>query len=114
MYGHLAVKYIVGLRNFQRDLALDVGPTSPTELFTDAQALIDGTGCERLQKSLRWMASRYAMIRWGLRSGTIDLRKVPAADNCADIVTKVLTGEPVYRHRDTILGIISVPPLSGV
>ncbi len=60
-------------------------------LFTDAQALIDGTG-ERLQKSSGWMASRYDVIRWGLRCGTINLQKVPAEDNCAGIVTKCLTG----------------------
>jgi hypothetical protein len=90
----------------QRDLALAVGPTEPTVLYTDAQALIDGTGCERLQKSSRWMASRYAMVRWGLRCGTIDLRKVAAADNCADIVTKCLTGPQFFKHRDTILGTV--------
>jgi len=103
--GTLALKYIVGLRTIQRDLALAVGPTLPTVLFTDAQALIDGTGCERLQKSSRWMASRYAMIRWGLRCGTIDLQKVSAADNCADIVTKCLTGWAFDKHRSTILGL---------
>ena len=105
--GTLALKYIVGLRTIQRDLAVVVGPTVPTVLFTDAQAcdkaLIDGTGCERLQKSSRWMASRYAMIRWGLRCGTIDLQKVPAAHNCADIVTKCLTGAAFEKHRATIL-----------
>ena len=103
--GTLALKYIVGLRTIQRDLAVAVGPTMPTVLFTDAQALIDGTGCERLQKSSRWMASRYAMIRWGLRCGTIDLQKVPAEDNCADIVTKCLVGEVFKKHRATILGL---------
>jgi hypothetical protein len=105
--GTLALKYIVGLRAMQRDLALAVGPTEPTVLYTDAQALIDGTGCERLQKSSRWMASRYAMVRWGLRCGTIDLRKVAAVDNCADIVTKCLMGDAFRRHRDTILGIVT-------
>ena len=68
--------------------------------------MIDGTGCERLKKSSRWMASRYAMIRWGLAAcGTIDLRKADAADNCADIVTKCLTGETFFLHRKTILGL---------
>ena len=108
--GTLALKYIVGLRTIQRDLAVAVGPTMPTVLFTDAQALIDGTGCERLQKSSRWMASRYAMIRWGLRCGTIDLQKVPAADNCADIVAKCLTGGVFEKHRATILGLVPLGP----
>ncbi len=43
--GTLALKYIVGLRTIQKDLAVAVGPTVPTVLFSDAQALIDGTGC---------------------------------------------------------------------
>jgi hypothetical protein len=103
--GTLALKYIVAMRTLQRDLDVGVAPRFPTPLFTDAQALIDGTGCERLSKSSRWMASRYAMIRWGLACGTIDLAKVPAADNCADIVTKCLVGEAFFRHRATILGL---------
>ena len=101
----LALKYIVGMRTLQRDLDVGVAPLYPTPLFTDAQAMIDGTGCERLSKSSRWMASRYAMIRWGLACGTINLAKVAAADNCADIVTKVLVGEAFFRHRRTILGL---------
>ena len=69
----LALKYIVAMRKLQRDLDVGVAPLDPTPLFTDAQAMIDGTGCERLSKSSRWMASRYAMIRWGLACGTINL-----------------------------------------
>ena len=104
--GSLAYKYILALRTLQVDLDIvGVAPTRPTVLFTDAQAMIDGTGCERLKKSSRWMASRYAVIRWGLACGTIDLRKADAADNCADIVTKCLTGEAFFRHRKTILGL---------
>ena len=57
------------------DLDIGIAPTRPTALFTDVQAMIDGTECERLKKSSRWMASKYAMIRWGLACGTIDLRK---------------------------------------
>jgi hypothetical protein len=105
--GTLAYKYIPALRTLQRDLDVGVAPTVPTPLYSDAQAMIDGTGCERLKKSSRWMASRwrYAVIRWGLACQTIALMKVPAADNCADIVTKCLTGEAFYRHRRTILGL---------
>ena len=103
--GTLAYKYILALRSLQQDLDLGVGPTKPTPLYTDAQAMIDGTGCERLKKSSRWMATRYAMIRWGLRCRSIRLAKVAAERNCADIVTKVLTGELFERHRHTILGL---------
>ena len=103
--GTLAYKYILALRSLQQDLDLGVGPSQPTPLYTDAQAMIDGTGCERLKKSSRWMATRYAMIRWGLLCRSIRLAKVAADRNCADIVTKVLTGELFERHRHTILGL---------
>ena len=105
--GTLAYKYILALRTLQMDLDVGVAPTSPTLLFSDAQAIIDGTGCERLKKSSRWMATRYAMIRWGLACKTIRLMKVPAADNVADIVTKCLTGAAFIRHRATILGLLT-------
>ena len=103
--GTLAYKYILALRSLQQDLDLGVGPTQPTPLYTDAQAMIDGTGCERLKKSSRWMATRYAMIRWGLRCRSIRLAKVAAERNCADIVTKVLTGVLFERLRVNILGL---------
>jgi hypothetical protein len=97
--GTLAYKYILALRTLQMDLDVGVAPTSPTDLFSDAQAIIDGTGCERLKKSPRWMATRYAMIRWGLACKTIRLMKVPAEENVAGIVTKCLTGALFTRHR---------------
>jgi hypothetical protein len=101
----LAYKYILAMRTLLVDLDVGVAPTKATDLFSDAQALIDGTGCERLRKSSRWMATRYAMMRWGLACSTIRLAKVAAADNCADIVTKCLVGEAFVRHRRTILGL---------
>ena len=115
--GTLAYKYTLALRTLQRDLDVGVEPTGPTPMFTDAQALIDGTGCERLSKSSRWMATRYAMIRWGLSCGTVELAKVSAEENCADIVTKCLTGAIFFRHRAEILGLVGVealPPAGAV
>ena len=107
--GTLAYKYILALRTLQTDLDVGVAPISPTLLFSDAQAIIDGTGCKRLKKSSRWMATRYAMIRRGLACKTIRLMKVPAFDNVADIVTKCLTGAAFIRHRAAILGLHSSP-----
>ena len=51
--GSLAYKYILALRTLQVDLDIGVALTRPTVLFTDAQAMIDGTWCERLKKSSR-------------------------------------------------------------
>jgi hypothetical protein len=48
---------------------------------------------------------------WGLSCGTIDLRKVRAADNGADIVTKCLIGVRFARLRARVLGLH--PPAGG-
>ena len=44
----------------------------------------------------RWLAAKYAMIRWGLSCRTIDLRKVEAEMNPADILTKPIAGREVH------------------
>ena len=101
----ICYKYILAMRLLQKDLQLGVAPAHPTPLYTDAQVVMDGTGCERLVKTSRWMATRYAMIRWGLSCGTIDLRKIRAEDNSADIVTKCLIGIRFARLRARVLGL---------
>ena len=45
------------------------------------------------------------MIRWAIKCNAIRLKKVPATDNCADIVTKCLVGSAFFRHRATVLGL---------
>ena len=102
-----AVKYTVAVRTIQRDLALGIGPTAPTALFTDAAAVLSGKGGERMTKSTRWLATRYAMLRWAEASRTVRLAKVAAADNPADIMTKCLVGPAFVRHRARVLGLPS-------
>jgi hypothetical protein len=92
-----AIKYTM-------DLDVDIAPTRPTDLYTDAQAVIDGKGGERMPKSSRWMGTRYAMVRHAEDSETVKLRKARAADNVADIVTKCLGGEAFKLNRAKILG----------
>ena len=87
------------------DLDLGVGPLDPTTLWTDSQILLDGTHCERLSKSSRWLATRYAMIRFGIASGAIKPMKVSAEDNLADLLTKPLTGARFERLRAAVLGL---------
>ena len=101
----LASKYIVAARTIQRDLDLGIAPTLPTPLFTDADAVIGGRQAERMPKKSRWMAIRYAMLRWAERSRTLRLEHIHTLDNCADIMTKCLTGAAFRRHRATVLGL---------
>jgi hypothetical protein len=62
----LAYKYVVAARFLQCELEVGAAPAEPTPLYLDAQAVLDGTNCERLAKASRWMAMRYAMLRWGI------------------------------------------------
>ena len=71
----------------------------------DAQAVLDGTNCERLAKASRWMAMRYAMLRWGIACGTIAPRKLLTAMNPADGLTKFLIGTPFENGRARLLGL---------
>ncbi len=77
--------------------------------------MIDGTSCERLAKKSRWMAMRYAMVRWGIMCGTIDPRKRPSASNPPDGLTKCLVGDPFVLARARLLGLPlpSLPASSG-
>ena len=98
-------KYVLALRMLLLDLRLHADPMGPTPLYTDSQILLDGSQFEKLAKSRRWLATRYAMIRHGRACGLIDPIKVKSEDNVADIVTKPLTGETFERQRATILGL---------
>ncbi len=58
-----ALKYTIAARIIQIDLDIELAPTQPTDVYTDAQAVLDGKGGERMPKSSRWMGARYAMVR---------------------------------------------------
>ena len=104
-----ALKYTVAIRTTMRDLDLGIAPTQPTVIYTDAEAVVSGRGAERMAKSSRWLATRYAMIRWAERCKTARLAQIASRDNCADIMTKCLTGPGFYRHRAQVLG-LPMPP----
>ena len=77
----------------------------PTVIFTDASSVVEGRCGDRMAKSSRWLATRYAMIRWAERCKTARIAKLASRANCADIMTKCLTGELFMRHRATVLGL---------
>ena len=101
----LAYKYVIVARFLQCELDVGAAPAEPTPLYLAAQAVLDGTNCERLAKSSRWMAMRYAMLRWGIACGTIHPRKLLTAMNPADGLTKCLTGKPFENGRARLLGL---------
>ena len=99
-------KYIMALRMMLYELRVGPpGAVNPTPIYTDSQVLLDGAASERLSKSSRWLAARYAMMRRGRESRQIAPLKVAAEDNVADIVTKPLTGALFIKHREAILGL---------
>ena len=99
-----AYKYTLSARLLQAELRVDIAPTRPTKFYLDATSVLDGFDCERLTKNTRWMAMRYAMLRWGTACKSIEPTKLPSADNPADAFTKCLTGPRFVRARAFLLG----------
>ena len=99
-----AYKCILGLRTLLLDLGIGLHQLHPTPLFTDSQSVSEGISAEKINKNSRWMASRYAMLVWGVLCLTLLLCSVPSSGNVSDILTKALVGEPFFRHRATLLG----------
>ena len=107
----LAYKFTLAARFLLAELDVGVSPSRPTTFYLDAKAVLDGTSCERLAKKSRWMAMRYAMLRWGIMCGTIDPRKRPSAHNPSDGLTKCLVGTPFANARARLLGLpLPTPP----
>ena len=50
-------KYVAALRMLLLDMRVGAEQIDPTPMYTDSQILLDGTDCERLVKSSRWLAS---------------------------------------------------------
>ena len=101
----VALKYTVAIRTLQSELDLDVAPTEPTPLYTDAQAVTDGSSMERMTRATRWLAAKYAMVRWGIACRAIALGQVSSEDMIADIVTKAIVGARFYSLRARVLGL---------
>jgi len=105
LMGTTAYRWILAQRMLLTDLDLGVAPTAPTTLWTDSQILLDGTHCERLSKDSRWVASRYAMMRFGEAMGIISPQKTAAEDNRGDPFTKPEAGAMFAKHRRMLLGL---------
>jgi hypothetical protein len=100
----LAYKHTLAARFIQTELGVGVAPTQPTPLYLDSTVVLDGFDCERITRDSRWMAMRYAMIRWGKTCATIAPRKLDSSDNPADGNTKCLTGPAFIAARNRLLG----------
>jgi hypothetical protein len=100
----LAYKYLLAAHLLLAELRVGVTPTGPSPFYLDAQAVLDGANCERLVRSSRWLAMRYAMLRWGIRCGAIRPLKRASEDNPADGLTKCITGAAFTRARARLLG----------
>ena len=101
----VALKYTVAIRTLQSELELGVAPTEPTPIYTDAQAVTDGSSMERMTRATRWLAAKYAMIRWGMACRAITLGQVSSEDMVADILTKAIAGVRFYSLRARVLGL---------
>ena len=104
-----AYKATLALRYLLAELPMRLAQVGPTPFYMDATAVLGGVGGERLRKLSRWLAVRYAMLRWGIGCGTIDPLKVHTRDNKANGLTKALTGDEFANARAQLLGL----PRSG-
>jgi hypothetical protein len=100
-----ALKYTVAVRILQQELRMSVAPIMATPIYTDAKAVTDGPHLERFRRSTRFMAAKYAMLRWGIACRAITLDRVPAEHQIADIMTKPLTGPAFHALRERVLGL---------
>ena len=106
-----AYKYILGIRTLLKDMACGAAQITPTPLFTDSRSVQQGTVCERISKGSRWMATRYAMVRWAVLCLTLILLGISSEDNPADMLTKCLPLAAFLKHRAVLLG--TAPPPQG-
>ena len=104
-----ALKYVIAIRMLQTELGLGVAPTEPTTFYTDALAVVNGTALERLTRTSRWQAARYAMMRWGIETRSITLTKKDGILMVADILTKPLVGARFATLRAAIMGLPPPP-----
>ena len=100
----IAYRWTLSLRMLLVDLELSPERMLPTPLWTDSQIILDGTALEQLGKSSRWLATRYAMLRFGGECGAIDARKCASARNPANLMTKPVCGSAFAEQRAALLG----------
>ena len=98
-----ATREIVWMRGLLEELGEE--QMVATVLRSDSQAMIDitkdyannpRTGC--FNRDIQW-------LRQSLEGEVIKLKKVPGAENEADLLTKLLTTEQTQGHGDAIRGV---------
>ena len=105
----VAYKCILALRTLLKDMSCGMDQTNPTPLYTDSRSVEQGAACEKVKSSSRWMATRYAMVRWGVACLTIILLAIASCDNPADMMTKCVPKDAFFRHRAVLLGMAPPP-----
>ena len=100
-----ALKDTVVVRTLQQELRMGVAPVTATTIYTDAKAVTDGSHLERFRRGTRFLAAKYAMLRWGIACRAITLERVPAIHQIADIMTKPITGAEFHALRARVLGL---------
>jgi len=99
----VAYKCILALRILLKDLACGMDQIMLTPLYTDSRSVEQGAACEKVKSSSRWMATCYAMVRWGVTCLTIILLAIASSNNPADMMTKCVLKDAFFRHRDVLL-----------
>jgi hypothetical protein len=97
-------KYMQGTRMFTQETGLS--SKAPWNFNLDATSALSGVAMERVSDSMRYMAARYAMLRFAAdETMDIKLTKVDTKDNVADGFTKSLQADDFVRSRAQMLGL---------
>ena len=93
---------VLVLRQILSEIGL--GPTSPSIIWSDADAAINGLKTLRVDSNLKHVQTRFHRTRDEIRDNNIALWKIATCDNLADAFTKQLTGPKFLRLFSQIFG----------
>ena len=82
-------------------LARDLGSAMHATIHTDAQAMLGMVNRQGLGK-LRHINVQYLWIQEKVRDKSLNVKKVPGADNPADLMTKYRGAADIERHLDNL------------
>ena len=96
-------KFGQGTRMFAKDCCL--GALVPWPFYIDAKSTIDGVQMERVSETMRYVAARYAMLRYSEdETKDIIITKCSSNDNKSGGFTKPLIDADLGRSRAQMLG----------
>jgi hypothetical protein len=96
------IKEIIWYRGFLESIGIKVN--GPTPIYMDNKPVVTLSGEGNHIKKNKHFVVKTACIKEKVREGIVKIYHVAGVNNCTDILTKALSGTPLYKHTLTILG----------